>query len=158
MTTEAQLAETLVEYRRGLEAELQLLASLKQLSGDQHDAGQTREVAKLATLNAERDRVMNALMAVEEKLKPLRQVLATHRKEISGLAGYEETIALHRKAEALVSQIIDGDRQTLDALESVESTRRLAHEMIEKGRASLTAYRRIILPESIPAVLFNRRS
>ena len=33
-----------------------------------------------------------------------------------------------------------------------------AHEMIEKGRASLTAYRRVILPESIPAALFNRKS
>ena len=158
MTSALELTETLVEYRSGLEAELKLLEQLKRLSGDQHDAGRTRQVARLSSINAERDEVMNALMAMEEKLKPLRQTLATNREEISGLDGYRETIALHRRAEALVSAIVDGDRETLTALEKVEDTRRLAHEMIEKGRASLTAYRRVILPESLPAALFNRRS
>ena len=129
----SELSATLAEYRTGLEAELQLLAELKQLSGDQYDAGETRSVTRLTSINIERDRVMNALMAVEEELKPLRQTLATHREDIAGLEGYEETIALHRQAEAMVAEIVDGDRQTLAALENVESTRRLAHEMIEKG-------------------------
>lgn len=154
----SELSATLAEYRTGLEAELQLLAELKQLSGDQQDAGETRSVTRLTSINIERDRVMNALMAVEEELKPLRQTLATHREDIADLEGYEDTIALHRQAEAMVAEIVDGDRQTLAALENVESTRRLAHEMIEKGRASLSAYRRVILPESIPAALFNRKS
>lgn len=158
MTTVAELSATLAEYRTGLEAEMQLLADLKQLSGDQQEAGASRSVTRLTSINGERDRVMNALMAVEEQIKPLRQILATHREAIAGLDGYEETISLHRQAEALVAEIVDGDRRTLDALENVESTRRLAHEMIEKGRASLTAYRRVILPESIPAALFNRKS
>lgn len=153
-----ELAAILEEYRLGLTAELQLLAQLKALSKDQLEAGAARSVKRLAAINAERDRVMNALMAIEEDLKSLRQTLAVHRQEISGLDGYEETIALHRKAEALVSEIADGDRQTLAALENVESTRRMAHEMIEKGRASLSAYRRVILPESLPAALFNRKS
>jgi len=154
----AELTEKLTEYHTGLEAELHLLAQLKQLSAAQQDAGQSSEVARLAAINAERDRVMNALMAVEEKLKPLRQILADRRQEIAALPGYSETIELHRKAEALVLEIVEGDRQTVSALEQVESTRRLAHEMIEKGRASLHAYRRVVLPESIPSALFNRRS
>lgn len=158
MTTASELSATLAEYRTGLEAELQLLAELRQLSGDQHEAGAARSVKQLSSINADRDRVMNALMAVEEKLKPFRQTLASNRAAIAGLDGYDDTIALHRKAEALVAEIVDGDRQTLAALENVESTRRLAHEMIEKGRASLSAYRRVILPESIPAALFNRKS
>ena len=160
MTTisQSELAGTLEEYRLGLTAELQLLAQLKALSSDQLEAGAARSVKRLATINAERDRVMNALMAIEEDLKSLRQTLAVHRHEIADLDAYEETIALHRQAEALVSEIVDGDRQTLAALENVESTRRMAHEMIEKGRASLSAYRRVILPESLPAALFNRKS
>lgn len=158
MSTAPALSETLTEYHTGLKAELRLLTRLKQLSDAQHEAGQTSEVTRLAEINAERDRVMNALMAIEERLKPLRQALAERRQEIVALPGYAETIALHRRAEALVVEIVDGDRQTVEALEKVESTRRLAHEMIEKGRASLSAYRRVVLPESIPAALFNRRS
>lgn len=158
MSVTAELTERLAEYHIGLEAELRLLDQLKRLSTAQHEAGQTSEVTRLAAINAERDRVMNALMAVEEKLKPLRQILAERRQEIAALPGYAETIELHRKAEELVLEIVEGDRQTVTALEQVESTRRLAHEMIEKGRASLHAYRRVVLPESIPAALFNRRS
>lgn len=158
MSTASELSERLTEYHTGLKAELRLLAQLKQLSDAQHEAGQTSEVSRLAEINAERDRVMNALMTIEERLKPLRQTLADRRHEIAALPVYAETIDLHRKAEAMVLEIVDEDRQTVAALEKVESTRRLAHEMIEKGRSSLSAYRRVVLPESIPAALFNRRS
>ena len=158
MNRTSDLPETLTEYHTGLKAELRLLARLKHLSEAQQAAGQTSEVTRLGEINAERDRVMNALMTIEERLKPLRQTLADRRQEIVSLPGYTETIELHRKAEALVLEIVEGDRQTVAALEKVESTRRLAHEMIEKGRASLSAYRRVVLPESIPAALFNRRS
>ena len=158
MSAVTELSETLAEYHTGLEAELRLLRQLKRLSNAQHEAGQTSEVTRLNEINAERDRVMNALMAIEEKLKPLRQTLADRRREIVSLPGYAQTIELHRQAEGLVLEIVEGDRQTVAALEKVESTRRLAHQMIEKGRASLNAYRRVVLPESIPAALFNRRS
>ncbi len=158
MNTPSELAGMLAEYRTGLEGELRLLAQLRQLSSDQHEAGHASEMARLGAINTERDRVMNALMAIEETLKPLRHTLATRRKAIATLPGYADTIALHRKAEALVREIVDGDRRTVAALEKVEGTRRLAHEMIDKGRASLRAYRRVVLPESIPAALFSRRS
>ena len=137
MNTPSELADMLAEYRTGLEGELRLLAQLRQLSSDQHEAGHASEMARLGAINTERDRVMNALMAIEETLKPLRHTLATRRKAIATLPGYADTIALHRKAEALVREIVDGDRRTVAALEKVEGTRRLAHEMMTRdGRRS----------------------
>ena len=152
------LSKMLAEYHNGLEAEVQLLAQLKRLSNAQHVAGESSDVHRLKAISAERDELMNALMAIEEKLKPLRQILAAARQEMATLPGYAQTIALHRKAETLVVQITDDDRETVAALEKVESTRRLAFEMINKGQTSLEGYRRVVLPESLPAALFNRRS
>ncbi len=158
MSPTPALAETLAEYHNGLEAEVRLLTQLKRISNAQHDAGESSDVHRLTAISAERDDLMNALMAIEEKLKPLRQRLADGRQEVTTLPGYSQTTALHKKAEALVVEITDDDRETVAALEKVESTRRLAYEMISKGQTSLEGYRRVVLPESLPAALFNRRS
>ena len=158
MTGARALADVLAEYHTGLESELELLTRLKQLSDAQQCAGQSREVHHITAIGEERDTLMSALLTIEKKLRPLRQTLASRRDEASTLPGYPDTMSLHRAAESLVQEIAEGDRQTVAELETVEGTRRMAYEMINRGQASLEGYRRVVLPESLPAALFNRRS
>ena len=155
--TRAALADTLIAYRAGLEAELRLLERLRRLSDAQQGVGAEINPAHVTAVMAKRDRLMDGLVAIEDELRPMRQVLSTRRADASALTGFGETVALHRRAERLVAEIVEGDQQTRSALEGAEAARRLAHEMIEKGRSTLSAYRRVIRPTSIAASLVDRR-
>jgi hypothetical protein len=100
---------------------------------------------------------MAGLVAVEHDIKPVRLQLWSERARASRLAGFDELIALHRKAGELVARIMSSDAATMEGLREAELARRFAAQTIETGEATLAAYRKVISPPLPSAALFGRR-
>lgn len=149
--------ESLVEqYRAGLDAELSILERLDQVSARQRAASQARDLRALAEAADDRDHLTAALVAVEDPLSEVRDTLAAHREEARAIPGYEEAVALHRKAAALAVRILETDQASLDALTAAEAARRDSLRALEHGETTLAAYRRVMV--ATPATgLVNRR-
>jgi hypothetical protein len=155
--TRAELEAAIASYGAGLEAELSLLRRLDSLAGREHQATLSDDLALVARISDERVRLMSGLLIVENEIKPLRPLLASHRQEAEALPGFVEVVALHRIASRLVSTILSADEETLRILHDASSARRDALAAIEHGGQTLAAYRRVINPPLSNAALFESR-
>ena len=77
--------------------------------------------------------------------------------QIGALPGYQDVAARHREAAHLVNDILAVDQQSLSALADAELARRSAMASLERGEATLAAYRRVLAPPVASATLFDRR-
>jgi hypothetical protein len=149
------LEDVLEEYRAGLDAEFALL---QQLEGMPASAGvDAADLSGLAAIAAERELVIESLVALEDDLRPLRAVLADRRHELRGLPTFELVAARHREAGDLVSRILASDTQSLEALRAAESARREAATAVERGETTLAAYRRVVAPPTDNPRIVSRR-
>jgi hypothetical protein len=149
--------ESLVEqYRAGLEAELSILDRLAEVSARQRAASAAHDLRALGDAADDRDHLTAALVAIEDPLSQVRETLSEHRDEASAIPGYDEAVALHRKAATLAVHILETDQASLDALTAAEAARRDSLRAIENGETTLAAYRRVMV--ATPATgLVNRR-
>jgi hypothetical protein len=155
--TPRELAEPLLAYACGLEAELALLRHVKRLSAEQQDATRNHEIDRLHQIADERIRLMSGLVKIEHEIRTARHVLADHEELASQLPGFSEVVALHKTAGALVSHIISADQETMGALRDAEVARRAATQAIEAGETTLNAYRRVLNPSLTGPSLVDRR-
>jgi hypothetical protein len=63
--TEAELRDGLAQFRAGLEAEIGLLEQLVEVSARQRGESERRDFDRLGLAGAERDRLTQALVAIE---------------------------------------------------------------------------------------------
>jgi hypothetical protein len=155
--TPAELGHALQEYRAGLEAELALLHQLERVSTAAVDPPEPESVTATATAADERERLMASLVSLEHQLRPLREVLAGHRDALRVLPLFGSVAALHREAGDLVARILASDSRSLEALRAAELARRCAATSVERGEATLAAYRRVVAPHHDGARIVNRR-
>ena len=155
--TDADLATAIATYRVGLDAEITLLTQIERVSTEQRAATAARDLARLGVIAEERERLLASLVAIEGEVRPIRETLATHRVRATTLSGFADVVARHRRAERLVTQIGSADAATLDVLREAEQARRFAHRTVERGVATLAAYRRVVAPPPTGAALFSQR-
>ncbi|HET9371596.1 MAG TPA: hypothetical protein VFO19_15150 [Vicinamibacterales bacterium] len=155
--TRDELVRLVEQYRAGIEAELQLLRQLAEIANRQRTETTTRNLAGLGHAADERDAIMRSLVMIEEGLRAVRQVLTEHRDVATTLPGYQDVAARHREAAHLVNDILAVDQQSLSALADAELARRSAMASLERGEATLAAYRRVLAPPVASATLFDRR-
>lgn len=155
--TDADLRDALAEYRAGLEAEIGLLEQLVHVAGRQRKESDTRDFERLSVEGEERNRLTRTLVAVEERLHPVRAVLNTVRDRVATVAGYTEVVDLRQRAAALVSRILATDEESIQSLADAELARRAAVASLEQGETTLAAYRRVLAPAVAHAALVDRR-
>lgn len=155
--TVVELGDALAEYRAGLEGELALLHQLDRVSASASEAERTDRLTGFAAVADERERLMASLVSLEHQLRPLRESLASHRERLQRLPSFAAVAALHRQAGDLVARILAADSQSLTALREAELARRFAATAIERGEATLAAYRRVVAPHQDGARIVNRR-
>src|SRR4051812_14561682 len=115
--TRRHLADTLARYRAALEAELELLRHVQQLSADQQAATRRQDSERLHHIAGERTRLMAALVPTKPAARAARAPRADHRLEAACLPGFAQVSTLHRTAAALVSEIAVTDQDTMAALQ-----------------------------------------
>ncbi|RPJ69447.1 MAG: hypothetical protein EHM24_03575 [Acidobacteria bacterium] len=152
MTPQA-LAELVASYRSGLMAELTLLERLRELAARQHAARHADELAVLAGTADQREETLASLVQIEHHLRAMREALAAERARAAAVPGFTEVVALHRRAGTLVNEILSSDRETLEALREAERARRTVAQTMEKGSATLAAYRRVVAPPTRSAIV-----
>ncbi len=152
-----EIVRLIEQYRAGIEAELQLLHQLAEISSHQHSVTAAGDFGSFSDAADERDRIMRMLVTIEEGLRDVRLTLADNREIAMRITGFEEVMALHRDAAALVGHILNADQASLSALADAELARRSAVAGIEKGETTLAAYRRVLTPPLASATLLNRR-
>jgi hypothetical protein len=155
--TPAELSQTLSAYASGLEAELALLNRVQQLSAQQQDASRQHDAERLRGIADERTRLMSGLVRIEHEIRSARQRLADHQRAAAALPGFDTVVRLHRKAAALVNDILAADQETMSALRAAEIARHEAAQAIEAGETTLNAYRRVLNPSAIGPSLVERR-
>ena len=155
MTIE-ELAAALPDYTAGIEAELSLLRQLRQLAQTQQDASQAQNLAEVNRAGDARERIVAALVCLEHELKPIRLAITAQKDEAEQLDGFAAIAAFHHTAAALVSDILQADRNTLAELKSAEIARRTSAQTVETGEATLAAYRRVLTPALGSSGLINR--
>jgi len=155
--TDGELRDGLAEYRAGLEAQIGLLEQLVQVSARQRGESARRDFEGLGAAGAERDRLTQALVTIENGLKDLRIRLAASRDRTVVLPGYREVVALRQQAAALVARILATDEESIQALADAELARRAAVASLEQGETTLAAYRRVLSPTLAQASLLDRR-
>jgi hypothetical protein len=151
------LSTVLADYRAGLDVQLQLLAQLEAIACQQHDASPPLAPDQVATLGDVRQRLMDQLVEVEARVRPLRDGITARLDEARRTPGFELVSHRHRVAAAAVARIMATDAATLQALQSAEATRRSAAQILETGEVTLAAYRRVLLGATMPAGLVNQR-
>jgi hypothetical protein len=152
-----ELAEPLLAYAAGLEAELALLRHIQRLSAEQQEATRNHDSDRLQQIADERVRLMTGLVKIEHEIRAARHLLAEHQDVASGLPGFAEVVDLHQKAALLVGRIISSDQETMAALREAEVARREATQALEAGETTLNAYRRVINPSlSVPSLVDRR--
>jgi hypothetical protein len=154
--TPAELNTHLSSYAAGLEAEIALLHQIEALSTSQQHASEGQDIDHLHRVVDERDRLVAALVQIESQIKDARQLLARHRSIAAALPGFDQVVALHRSAGAIVAGIMSTDRQTLGVLRDAEAARRAASQAIEAGEHTLAAYRRVLAPSAAPSLVDRR--
>ncbi len=155
--TDGELRDGLAEYRAGLEAQIGLLEQLVQVSARQRGESARRDFEGLGAAGAERDRLTQALVTIENGLKDLRVRLTASRDRTVVLPGYREVVALRQQAAALVARILATDEESIQALADAELARRAAVASLEQGETTLAAYRRVLSPTLAQASLLDRR-
>jgi hypothetical protein len=150
------LASALFEYRSGLERELGLLGELLDLATRQRDRLQAGDLPALPALVEARARVMDALSAIEQRVRPLRDTIAQRIEDARRLPGFDALVRLHREAEGLVTAIQLADRTVLHDLETAGVARREALLALETGEATLAAYRKVLAPTPGSAAIVDQ--
>ena len=153
---EAPLGALIDQYRAGLEAEIPILRRLHRIAGTQRESTSVHDLDGLHLAADERDRLMAALVNVEGPLRQIRKALSEARAQARLLPGYEDALALHAEAVALVSQILKTDEESVEALAKAELARRDAARAMEQGETTLAAYRRVMTAPA-GATLVDRR-
>lgn len=144
------------EYRAGLEAELAILRRLQRVAAAQRQASDAHDLDALNTAAEERERLMTALVSIEGPLRDIRKRLSESRAIARRLPGYEDALALHSEAVALVAAILKTDEESVQALASAERLRRESVRAVEQGETTLAAYRRV-MTTTPGATLVDRR-
>lgn len=155
--TDDELRGGLAEYRAGLEAQIGLLEQLVQVSARQQGESARRDFEQLGAAGAERDRLTQALVTIENGLKDLRVRLTAHRDRTVVVPGYRDVVTLRQQAAALVARILATDEESIQALADAELARRAAVASLEQGETTLAAYRRVLSPTLAQASLLDRR-
>ena len=155
--TDNNLASAIATYRVGLDAEITLLTQLERVSIEQREATATRDMPRLGTIAEERERLLVSLVAIEQEVRPIREMLSTRRTQAAKLGGFAEVVARHRRAERLITQITSADAATLDMLRQTEQACRFAGRTVQRGEATLAAYRRVVAPPPSGAARFSQR-
>jgi hypothetical protein len=124
--TRTELVALVEQYRAELEAELMLLYRLHMLSIEQRRATQTGSTAEFQCITVQRDRIMTTLATVEHELRAVRSHLAAGRERLADVPAFQDVIARHTEVSDLVADILDIDRDSLDALHDANEARRLA--------------------------------
>jgi hypothetical protein len=155
--TADELRRLIEQYRAGIDAELALLRQLADLAGSQRAVTNPPDLNAFDDVADRRDEIMGNLVTIEEGLRPVRQQLTAHREVASRLEGYAEVARLHRHAGELVNAILQTDQQSLASLADLDLARRSAVASLERGEATLAAYRRVLTPPVATARLLNRR-
>lgn len=151
------LSAVLVDYGAGLDIALQLLTQLEDLAARQAALPASAEPAHLQTIVVERQRLLDGLLALETRLRPLRERIATHVDEARLIAGFEVIAARHRTAAAAVTRILRVDKQSLDTLQQADVQRRADAQVVETAGATLAAYRRVLSGPQGSAGLVDQR-
>jgi len=146
----------LAAYSSGLDAELELLRQLQNLSLVQQQATASHDIDHLPRIADERDRLMAALVHLESQIAKSRRLLAEHRILAATLPGFDAVVTLHRTAGTIVTAIMSADRESMAALREAEIARRTASQAIEAGEHTLAAYRRVISPSVSGPSLVDR--
>lgn len=152
-----ELAHLIDQYSAGLDAEMNLLRQLATVSRHQHEVTNGGDFAAFGRAADERDRLMQSLVTIEAEMREIRQQLVEHREQAVHVQGFDQVVAQHREAALLVTSILSTDAQSLSALADAELARRSAVVGIERGEATLAAYRRVLMPPVASATLVNRR-
>ncbi len=155
--TPRELPPLVAQYRAGLEAEMTLLHRLEALATRQREVSEQGDLATLASVSDERDRVMAGLVRIEHELRPVRSLLLEHRLALDDIHEFSDVAALHQDAAALVERVVTDDRGSLNALKEAELARRFAAQSLEQGESTLAAYRRVISPPLHGSSLVNRK-
>ena len=155
--TPQDLPPLVAQYRAGLEAEMTLLHRLEWLAAQQREKSEHGDLQGLSTVSDQRDHVMAGLVTIEHELRPIRTMLLECRREMDGVAEFQDVATLHKEAAALVERIVAADRTSMEALKQAEFARRFAAQSIEQGESTLAAYRRVVAPNFPGATLVNRK-
>ncbi len=147
----------LAQYRAGIDAELQLLRQLAEVSAQQRETSDTGDFDTFTAVADTRDRVMRSLGTIEENLREVRQELTAHRELAVTVEGFDEVATRHREAAHLVNEILSTDQRSLSALADAELARRSAVVSLERGETTLAAYRRVLAPPVSSARLVDKR-
>ena len=154
--TDDQLVELLEQYRSGIEAELSLLQQLSGVARRQREVTQDADFEAFRGVADNRDDIMRGLVALEENLREVRQVLTSHRERARAIPGYDAVAQRHLEAVRLVNAILATDQQSMSALADAELARRSAVVGIERGETTLAAYRRVLSPPIANASLVDK--
>jgi len=155
--TPDELLRLIAQYRAGIEAELNLLRQLAEVSALQRSVTGNGDFAAFNAASDERDQIMRSLVTIEEGLREVRATLTEHREIAEKIRGFEEVVTLHREAATLTGAILNADQASMSALADAELARRTAVASLERGENTLAAYRRVLAPPVASATLLNRR-
>jgi len=155
--TDADLATLADEYEAGVEAQLRLLHQLDQIATRQRDVTVARNFEAFSREAELRGRLTQSLVAIEQDLKPVRNVLVEHRSRAQRLPSYARITARHREATDLVAKVLTTDRDSFRALADAELARRAALSGLEQGEMTLAAYRKVLAPPVSGATLVDER-
>jgi hypothetical protein len=152
-----ELARMLAQYSAGIEAELQLLNELADISKEQHNVSASGDLAAFERVADTRDRITAGLVTIEDDLRGIRKQLTDHRDLAMQIPSFEAVAARHRQAAQLVNDILLTDQQSMAALADAELSRRSAVASLERGETTLAAYRRVLSPPVASAKLVDTR-
>ena len=155
--TPDELARLIDEYAAGLEAQLRLLRQLDTIAARQRDITLVKDYVAFNKASEPREQLTHALLAIEERLKPIRARLAEQRREASALPTYARVLALYKEAQDMIERILAIDQESLRVMTDAEAARRLALASIGQGEATLAAYRKVLAPPVASATLINGR-
>jgi hypothetical protein len=155
--TPDELVRLIAQYRAGIEAELNLLRQLAEVSSHQRSVTGAGDFSAFSEASDDRERLMRSLVTIEEGLRTVRATLTEHREIAERIKGFDEVVALHREAATLTASILNADQSSLSALADAELARRTAVASLERGENTLAAYRRVLAPPIASATLLNRR-
>lgn len=157
MTTPAALDSALASYSAGIDAEMELLRELQQMSDRQKAASAGDDLESLRQLGEARARVMEALLNLDAELLPFRGLVTAHLDLARTRPGFEGAARRHQVARELVGAILECDATTVARITEDAATRRDLAHTLEVGGATLAAYRRIIAPPPTQASIFQDR-
>lgn len=155
--TRVELESALDEFRRGLEAELDLLRQLRSVARQQRALSDANDFDRFQAFSDERERLTRRLLAIEQDLATTRATLGGLRDELSSLPAYSTVVALRQSSTDLVHEILACDEEAMKALADAELARRAALASLERGEVTLAAYRRVLAPPTSNANLLDSR-